>query len=245
MFCQIPLLWVASAWSQRCSLHALAHWSRSRLIPTVNFLSPTATLNPLYTQTSQEQQLVLKDSVLCGSQPINDHCCGWTGPRGSCDCKMLSATAIRQLRETNTKEGLYLKNKYQQTWWHVWCDTTRSQGESERERQRYVCTGLGFCCYWGWGWGTRVLCPCSLLVDLKHKIGNLKCMDRKKLAALIVHYWMQRKSVKQRRGFGGGRAGLTLHLVPWLATCSLRSPSWRSGCLGNQSLSRALAFQKE
>ena len=54
-----------------------------------------------------------------------------------------------------------------------------------RERER---PGLGFHFYWGQGWGPRVLWAHSLLVNLEHKSGNLKCGKKKNQEDQMVSY---------------------------------------------------------
>lgn len=45
---------------------------------------------------------------------------------------------------------------------------------------------LGFRFYWGWGWWPRVLQADSILLNLKHNSGNLKCWKRKQVAHIVI-----------------------------------------------------------
>ena len=48
------------------------------------------------------------------------------------------------------------------------------------QEERAIKHGPVFCFYWCWGWGPTVLKAYSLLMNLKHKRGILKCEKRKK-----------------------------------------------------------------
>ena len=69
--------------------------------------------------------------------------------------------------------------------------------------------GPGFCLYWGRAWGPKVSRAHFLLVNLKHKSGNLERGKRK-------NKWSKWSVIKIKQAGGGG---LALYLVMWPAMC--------------------------
>lgn len=83
---------------------------------------------------------------------------------------------------------------------HAWGHTARSQGGVEGRERKRVSAGeyQMFCFYWRWRWGPRVSWALSLLENLKHNRGSLKCREGKRQVTQVVSYQNQPRSLKAR-----------------------------------------------
>ena len=121
-----------------------------------------ATKRPL---TNSNGLVNVLPGVLCLFQPIDNQCCGWTGPCGSYyDCKMHSAITIRKLSK---RQGLLLTSP------ENYVAHLGPHSEVAGVKRESALTDPPFCLYWGWKWEPGISQAHSLLVNLNRKIGNL------------------------------------------------------------------------
>lgn len=107
--------------------------------------------------------------VSCPSHPVDNQCCGWTGPCASYDCKMSSAKTIGKLRK---RQSLWLKSPGN-------CKTYLEPHIKLIGRERLRAYGPVLLLLWGvMGWWPRVWRAHSLLLNLKYKSRNIHCGEK-------------------------------------------------------------------